>query len=80
MVVLKVSAASPPAARRPGRCGRATPRWPAASCLARTNVAQGWPRLWANFQALIGTLSQGVVGPSPAMWANPAQLSFSRGP
>jgi hypothetical protein len=35
----------------------------------------GWPKLWANFKALIGIFSQSV-GPSLAIWANPVQFSL----
>jgi hypothetical protein len=41
----------------------------------RTKIAQSWPKLWANFRALIGIFSQSV-GPSLAIWANPVQLSL----
>jgi hypothetical protein len=40
-----------------------------------TKVGPGRPKLWANFRALVGILSQ-IVGPSLAIWANPAQFSF----
>jgi hypothetical protein len=40
-----------------------------------TKIVQGWPKLWANFMALIGIFSQSV-GPSLAIWANPVQFSF----
>jgi hypothetical protein len=40
-----------------------------------TKIAQRWPKLWANFRALIGIFSQ-RVGPSLAIWANPVQFSF----
>ena len=33
-----------------------------------TKIAQGWPRLWANFTALVGTFNQNA-GPSLAIWA-----------
>jgi hypothetical protein len=43
------------------------------SCLLeprrQTKIVQGWPKLWANFRALIGIFSQ-TVGPSLAFWAN----------
>ena len=38
-----------------------------------TEILQGWPKLWANFRALIGIFSQSVV-PSVAIWANPVQF------
>jgi hypothetical protein len=41
---------------------------------AVTKTVQGWPKLWANFQALIGIFSQSV-GPSLASWADPVQFS-----
>jgi hypothetical protein len=41
----------------------------------RTKIVQGWPKLWANFRALIVIFSQSV-GPSLAMWANPVQFSL----
>ena len=34
-----------------------------------TKTVQGWPKLWANFRALIGIFGQSV-GPSLAMWVN----------
>ena len=40
-----------------------------------TKIVQGWPKLWADFRALIGIFSQ-IVGPSLAIWANPVQFSF----
>jgi hypothetical protein len=40
-----------------------------------TEIVQGWPKLWANFRALVGIFSQSV-GPSIAIWANPVQFSF----
>jgi hypothetical protein len=43
-----------------------------------TKIAQGWPKLWANFRALIGIFSQ-RIGPSLAIWANPVQFSLYRG-
>jgi hypothetical protein len=42
---------------------------------ALTKVVQDWPKVWANFRALIEILSQSV-GPRLAIWANPAQISF----
>ena len=42
---------------------------------AVTKIVQGWPKSWANFEALIGIFSQSV-GPSLAIWANPVQFSF----
>ena len=45
------------------------------SASAETEVVQGWPKLWANFIALIGIFSQSV-GPSLAVWANPVHFSF----
>jgi hypothetical protein len=39
----------------------------------RTKIAQGWPKLWANFTALIGIFSQSN-GPRLAIWANPVQF------
>ena len=42
---------------------------------ALTKIVQGWPKLWANFRALIGIFSQ-IIGPSLAIWANPVQFSF----
>jgi hypothetical protein len=38
-----------------------------------TKIVQGWPKLWANFRALIGFFSQ-TVGPSLAIWVNPVQF------
>ena len=38
-----------------------------------TKVLQGWPKLWADFRALLGIFSQSV-GPSLAIWANPVQF------
>jgi hypothetical protein len=46
-------------------------------CARRMKIAQGWPKLWANFKALVGIFSQSV-GPSLAIWANPVQFSFRR--
>ena len=40
-----------------------------------TKIVQGWPKLWANFRALIGIFSQ-TFGPSLAIWANPVQFSL----
>jgi hypothetical protein len=40
------------------------------ACSDETNLVQGWPKLWANFKALIGIFSQ-IVGPSLAIWTNP---------
>jgi hypothetical protein len=40
-----------------------------------TKIVQGWPKLWANFRALIGIFSQNF-GPSLAIWVNPVQFSF----
>jgi hypothetical protein len=37
---------------------------------SKTKIVQGWPKLWANFQALIGIFSQ-IVGPSLTIWVNP---------
>jgi hypothetical protein len=42
-----------------------------------TKIVQGWPKLWANFRALIGIFSK-TVGPSLAIWANPVQFSLVR--
>jgi hypothetical protein len=42
---------------------------------AVTKIVQGWPKSWANFEALIGIFSQSV-GPSLAIWVNPVQFSF----
>ena len=39
-----------------------------------TKIVQGWPKLWANFSALIGIFSQ-KFEPSLAIWANPVQFS-----
>jgi hypothetical protein len=47
-------------------------RSPRATC-PRTKIVQGWPRLWANFRALIGIFSQSI-GPSLAIWVNPVQF------
>jgi hypothetical protein len=44
---------------------------------SRTKIVQGWPKLWANFKALIGTFTQSV-GPSLAIWASPVQFPFRR--
>jgi hypothetical protein len=41
-----------------------------------TKIVQGWPKLWANFRALIGIFSQSV-GPSVTIWANPVQFSLN---
>ena len=50
---------------------------------SKTKIAQGWPKLWANFRALVGIFSQSI-GPSLAIWADPVQFSskepFSCGP
>jgi hypothetical protein len=35
---------------------------------ARTKIVQGWPKLWANFRALMGIFSQSVA------WAKPRNL------
>ena len=43
-----------------------------------TKAVQGWPKLWANFRALIEISSQSV-GPSFAIWANPGQFSLQTG-
>jgi hypothetical protein len=50
-----------------------------AIALARppAKIVQGWPKLWANFKALIGIFSQNI-GPSLAIWANPVHFSFPR--
>jgi hypothetical protein len=40
-----------------------------------TKIVRGWPKLGANFRALIGTFRQSA-GPSLAIWANRVQLSF----
>ena len=42
---------------------------------AVTKIVQGWPKLWANFMALVGIFTQSI-GPSLAIWANPVQFSF----
>jgi hypothetical protein len=42
----------------------------------RTKIVQGWPKLWANFRALIGNFSQPWVNQSLAIWANPVHFSF----
>jgi hypothetical protein len=42
--------------------------------ISATKTVQGWPKLWANFKALVGVFSQSV-GPSLAVWANSVQLS-----
>ena len=42
---------------------------------AETKIVQGWPKLWANYRALIGIFSQ-FSGPSLVIWANPVQLSL----
>jgi hypothetical protein len=42
---------------------------------AETKIVQGWPKLWANYRALIGIFSQ-ISGPSLVIWANPVQLSL----
>jgi hypothetical protein len=42
---------------------------------AKTKIVQGWPKLWANFRALINIFSQSV-GPSLAIWANPVQFTL----
>ena len=39
-----------------------------------TKIVQGWPKLWANFRALIGIFNQSV-GPGLAIWANPVEFS-----
>jgi hypothetical protein len=41
-----------------------------------TKIAQGWPKLWASFRALIGMIFSQTVGPSLAIWVNPVQFSF----
>jgi hypothetical protein len=43
---------------------------------ARTKIVQGWPKLRANFRALLGIFSQSV-GPSLAIWANPVHFSLA---
>jgi hypothetical protein len=47
------------------------------SSTSKTKIVQGWPKLWANFRALIGIFSQSF-GPSLTIWANPVQFSFNR--
>jgi hypothetical protein len=42
----------------------------------KTKIVQGWPKLWANFKALIVIFSQ-IIGPSLAIWGNPVQFSFN---
>jgi hypothetical protein len=42
---------------------------------SKTKIAQGWPKLRANFRALVWIFSQSV-GPSLAIWANPVQFLF----
>jgi hypothetical protein len=44
-----------------------------------TKIAQGRPKLWAKFKALIGIYSQSV-GQSLAIWANPVQFSLEASP
>jgi hypothetical protein len=39
----------------------------------RTKIVRGWPKLWANFGALMGTFSQSS-GPSLAIRANPVHF------
>ena len=41
-----------------------------------TKVVQGWPKLRANFRAVLGIFSQSV-GPSLAIWANPVHFSLA---
>ena len=38
-----------------------------------TKIVQGWPKLWANFRALIGVLSKSV-GPASQFGPNPVQF------
>ena len=46
------------------------PIWFDSNRFARTQIAQGWPKSWGKFRALLGTLSQNA-GTSRAIWANP---------
>jgi LSD1 subclass zinc finger protein len=66
-------AARPP----PERAPPTLPLWWLSLAPGSTKTAQGWPKLWANFRALIGISSQSV-GPSLASWANPVQCSGRR--
>jgi hypothetical protein len=59
------------APRRHRRCGSRR----RGAHRAITKIVQGWPKLWANFRALIGIFSQSVR-PSLAIWANPVQFLF----
>jgi hypothetical protein len=63
------------AARPPRRSG-GRDHFACALSLSATKIVQGWPKLWANFKALIGIFSQ-RVGPSLAIWANHVQFSFA---
>ena len=63
------------AARPPRRSG-GRDHFACALSLSATKIVQGWPKLWANFKALIGNFRQSV-GPSLAIWANPVQFSFT---
>ena len=42
-------------------------------CTKLIKIVRGWPKLWANFMALIGIFSQSVE-PSLVIWANPVQF------
>jgi len=56
--------------QRPGeRLGVALP----PQGIASAQIAQGRPKLWAHFRALIGIFGQSV-GPSLAIWVNPVQV------
>jgi hypothetical protein len=54
-------------------------RWAARFRRPQTKLVQGWPKLWANFRALVGIFSH-TVGSSRAIGANPAQFSFQDRP
>ena len=49
-----------------GPCTRRAPRLSLQCAAPATKTAQGWPKLWANFRALIGIFGQ-RVGPSLAI-------------
>ena len=43
-----------------------------------TKIVQGWPKLWANFRALVEIFSQ-IVGLNLTIWANLASCSLMAG-
>jgi hypothetical protein len=44
--------------------------------MTQTKIIEDWPKLSANFRALIGVFSQ-TSGPSLPIWANPVQFRYS---